>query len=291
MDLKYVKNVLTMGLSLDQKLSKGDEGATLYDFDKGISPGTTLGANLQYIIWNNKKDSSYSNAFLKVKSELKASHPEIKTTGMILDTVLKYANEKERKILLESRDHNPIFLNLKVAFTKTKFSYTSDSLNLTKQEENKVTPEVSLALAFPTSVKSYFAIVYTYSESFEAGSTTNFIRQFGTTKNSFTQSLAFGAPSHSVDHKLTGEFRQNFEKIPNLAIAPSITYGLESEKLAFTLPVYFIKGITSADKPNGIQGGVNFGYVTQTKDKWSKFKDGFGAQLIVTAPLSLFDIF
>lgn len=46
--------------------------------------------------------------------------------------------------------------------------------------------------------------------------------------------------------------------------------------------------VTKDSKPNGLQGGVNLGYVTATDTSWSKFKDGFGAQLILTAPFSIF---
>lgn len=285
-DLKYSKNYFTYGISLAQKLSEGDKKATLYDFNKGLSPGTTLGANIQYMLWKNKKSLAYQDVFLNVKSRI-AKYQGIAAAGMTLDTVLKYATPEEQ-LKLAGSDKSPVFFNLTVSFTKTQFSYTTDSVNLSPIDENKITPNINFAVGVPFSFKSYLAVTYSYSETYDEGSSINFIRPFGTTDNSYTQTLTFGAPSHVIDHKITAEYRRNFDRIKNLAIAPSIIYGIKSERLAFTLPVYFIKGITKEKEAKGLQGGLSFGYVTGTKTKWVKFKDGFGAQLILTAPFSVF---
>ncbi len=289
--LKYQPHpFMTLGLSLDQKISKGDQSATLYDFDKGASPGSTLGVDFQYMLWNIQRDDAYQEAFYRAFLAARKEQPQLNKQDVTREFLLPFAAPTDKDILENYQNPSPVFLSFKFSMTKSRFSFVTDSVRLNKGEEIKLSPDLTFALVFPSLNKGYFAIGYTYSQNYEASSVQTFIRSFGTTSHSVSQSLSFGRPKHARDHKLRVEYRYNFRNLAHLAIAPSLTYGFESEKLAFTFPVYFLKG-TSKEEKSGVQGGLVVGYVTNTRNQLTKFKEGFGTQLVVSVPLDFFNLF
>jgi hypothetical protein len=282
------KNRWVGGLTVEQAIGKNDKKATFYDFTKGLTAGTKVGLNIQYTFWNPK---SLSNADRKTLNELKKAYAtkhsisnwrmvqiqDIEQDGVLKDKLPTYKNT------------NPLFFKLDGAFQKRKFSYAVDSVNLNKIDENLLTPEINFTAGYALSLSSYIAVSYSYSESYESADEMEFLKKFGTTTNLYSQTIAFGKPGFEKDHKTTIEYRKSFGE--GFAIAPSVTYGFTSDKIAFSLPLYFIKGVEK-DTPTGLQGGVNLGYLSSTKGSMSSFKDGFGAQLIVSAPFSVFgDLF
>lgn len=288
-ELKANGETWSGGLFIDQKIGKNAKKATPVDFNKGVSPGTTIGLNLQYMNWNPAFTPREKSTFIAVKNEFMTQHKGLTDIEVDWEYLLKNGDKTQIAKLEKIKNRNPVFYNLSVAFTKTKFSYTTDSVNLKKTGETHFTPSVSFAVGFPFSVSNYLAFYYTFSESYEAADEMNFNRKFGTTSNTFSQTLAFGKPEYSKDHKITAEYRQIFGEKSGFAVAPALTYGIQSKNMGIAIPVYFIKGTTKEGKPNGLQGGLSFGYLTSVKDKWSSFKEGFGSQLIITAPFSMFE--
>lgn len=294
-ELKSVANHwLSGGLTVEQKIGKNDKKATLYDFNKGLSNGTTVGLNFQFSLWKPKlSDEKFRNQVDLAKKKF-AEANSIADYQTVTYRRLETEGPKEIKDMLPRiKVRNPIFVNFSMSFTKQRFSYATDSISLEKIDKSHITPDINLAVGFPFSPKRYLALVYTYSEGYEAADERNFTKPFGTTNNLVGQTLSFGNPIFEKDHKLTMEYRQTFAKEgddkPVFAISPSVTYGIASDKAAFSLPLYFIKGTDKDSKPTGLQGGVVLSYVTELKSNWSKFSDGFGAQLILTAPLAMFD--
>ncbi|CAM3954630.1 hypothetical protein SAMN06265348_104166 [Pedobacter westerhofensis] len=278
------------GLSLEQNIGKTATKATIFDFRKGLTPGTTIALNIQYMNWNPEYTAAERRAFNDVKAEFRRNNPAVSDLTADRNYMMENGTEKQKLILKKISNRNPVFYNLSVAFNKAKFSYATDSVSLKKKEETHFTPNVGFTVGFPFSVKNYLAFSYHFSKTYESADEMEFSRKFGTTNNTFSQTLSFGSPEYSRDHKVTAEYRQSFnnkgDTEPILAIAPAVTYGIESEKVAFTLPLYFIKG-----KTKGLQGGVNFGYLTSVKNKWTSFQEGFGAQFIISAPFEMFKQF
>jgi len=193
----------------------------------------------------------------------------------------------------------PWYYSLKASITKTSFTYATDSATLKQIKEGYITPTLSAAivktLGNPFRLTGYVALKYTYSESYKAADDLSFTLPFGTTGNFYSKTMAFGKPKKKTTNNVTTEYRQNLfnRKDDNiLAIAPSVTVGIDSKVLDIELPVYFIHG--RDDKGNllkSLQGGVRFGYSTQTDEQWASFKDGLTAQLIVSEPLDVLNPF
>jgi len=289
-EAKYkMRNWWTAGLSLDQKLGKSDKQATFYDLNNGISPGTTLGFNIQTIIWNPKSTLESFRNFDEVRKDFAKGYPREDWRTIDYEDIMNKGTKEQKARLLKTTLKKPIFLNLKLAFTKASFAYATDSVNLERIDETHFSPSIGLSVGLPFSTKSYFAVTYLYTESYESADELNFSRPFGTSGNTFSQTIAFGPPIYGQDHRLNAEYRKSFGKIPGFALAPMLTYGIKSKIIGFNLPIYFIQGATKEAKPNGLQGGINLGYVTNTVSGWSSFKDGFVGQLILTAPFSIFE--
>jgi hypothetical protein len=167
-------------------------------------------------------------------------------------------------------------------------------MTLKKLDETHLAPVVKLSFGLPFSVTSLLSLSYSYSVGYEAGDEFTFNSPFGTSTNQVSKTISFGKPTRKEDNNLNVEYRKNIIKANSvsLGIAPSISYGLTSNKLATVLPVYFINSKDANGKPTGLQGGIRFGYSTSIeKNKATSFKDGFAAQLIVTAPFNVFENF
>ncbi|MDB5090247.1 MAG: hypothetical protein JWR09_4241 [Mucilaginibacter sp.] len=286
-ELKYnFKNWWTGGLSVDQKIGEGDKKAEFYDFTNGISPGTTIGFNLQKIFWSPKLSGSGFEQFDALATAY-AKNKGVERRTVTYNDIAQNGTADEKESLSKLKLKFPVFFNLKISFTKSNFSFTTDSVNLKGTEANYFTPNLGLSIGIPFSLKSYLAISYSYSESYQDADALTFSSPFGSTKNTFSQTLVFGAPQRKLDNKVSLELRESFGKNSDFAIDPTFTYAFNSDKMAISIPLYFIQGATKVGKPNGLQGGISLGYLTKTSSL-SSFKDGFGAQLILTTPFDVF---
>lgn len=302
------------GLSVDQKIGKNDKTATPLSLS-GISPGTTVEFNLQKVMWKPDFNLSREQILsLMQVSEAYAKRNSDSSKGTIIDPrslglreiYLNGTQEEKRTALaaFSSRtSKQPVLINVRGGFTKTSFSYSTDSVMLTKVANAFITPTftVSLvkALGRAFDVTGYVALSYNYSETYNAGDDISFSVPFGTTRNFFNSTLAFGKPTKETTNNLTLELRQNVfkktseESYMNIAISPSATLDIDRKRLGVFLPIYLIKGSDDKGKEvKGLQGGVRLGYITSTESgKISSFKNGFIAQLIISQPLDFLDKF
>jgi hypothetical protein len=290
-ELKYTSaRWLTLGLSTDQKLGKNDKESIPFDFLDGISSGTTVKFNLQKMFWKPLNGAAVRKIQNAARSYATAKNIDARVVTL-------YQLQKDPAFAGDlSGIHlkTPIFINIETGFTKSSFSYATDSFTLSKQEEIHLAPLAKVNFGWAFSVRSVLGLSYSYSVSYESADEFTFNSPFGTSSNQYSKTVSFGKPTRKEDNKLNIEYRSNIIKSNgvSLGIAPAISYGLSSKGVAMILPVYFINSKDSTGKPTGLQGGIRFGYSTSTeKNKATGFKDGFAAQIIITAPFSVFENF
>lgn len=289
---------LSGGLSVDQKIGKNSTEATPLDLS-GISPGTTVKFNFQKMFWNPSFDKLSNEGVSEIESITKnyAARKNIadyRTVG--LKQIFDSGTVEEKRFVAErfgAAIKKPWLINFEAGFTKTSFSYATDSVLLIENKESFLTPTVSLSIVKMLSnnfkITGYVSLSYNYSESYTAADDITFTIPFGTTNNYYTSTVAFGKPTKKTNHNVIAEYRNNILTKGNnsIALSPSVTLGINNKKLSIILPVYFIKGADEDGKlTNSLQGGIRFGYVTSTEPgKVSNFKKGFIAQLIISKPL------
>ena len=291
----HFKHQWSGSIMVDQTLGKSDSSASFYDFSKGITPGTTVTFNIQKFLWSPKEnltndqfDQIFDSSARKYAREhnitdyRSVSYNDLMTDIMTHGTVAEKA--EAAKLVLK----NPVFFNLQVAFTKSSFNYTTDSVKLKKSTAAYLLPAIKAYIGFVLGTQGFLSFSYLYSDTYQASTSMSFESPFGTSKNMVSQTLNFGAPKETRDSRVGVELRRNFgQSEPDFAIDPTITYGINSQMISFEMPLYFIKGVTSKGKPNGLQGGVDLGYISSTKE-FVPFTTGFGAQLVLSAPFSIF---
>jgi hypothetical protein len=282
-ELKYTtNNWWTSGITLEQKLGKTDKEAALLDLFDGVSSGTSLNFNLQKLFWNPLLNTTEFNKF-NLAANSYAARLGVPRGTVTYNQILQNGTFAERNSLYSIKLKNPVFFNLKAGFTKTNFDYTTDSFSLKKIERNYLTPNVSFFLGFPLSIKSY-------SENYQAADELSFTVPFGTSNNSVSENLSFGVPKKQIDNKLYAEWRMSIGNVgstSSFSIGPSITWGLTSKKVGLFFPIYFIDGKDNNGNVSGLQGGFRLRYIASTESA-TTFKEGFGAQLFVTAPFNIF---
>lgn len=299
---------LSGGLSIDQKIGKSDTKATPLDLS-GISPGTTVEFNLQKMLWHPKfnlsnKQVSDLNDAVKAYADRKSDISKgikVDWRSIGLREISLYGTKEEKELAVKAFNtvsfKSPLFINVRAGFTKTSFSYSTDSLTLKENNEIYLTPTLTLsiikALGQGFSVTGYAALSYNYAESYNAADDITFNIPFGTTANFYTRTLAFGKPGRQVSHNIIGEYRRNLftANNTNIAISPSATFSINNNRLSAFLPVYFTRGADDKGKLiDGLKGGIRFGYITSTESgRVSSFKNGFIAQLIISQPLDFLD--
>ncbi len=290
-ELKYqTKSSTIFGLYADQKIGSNDKQASFIDFTKGISPGTTIGLNIQKTCWSPQFSAADRTRLNNLRIAYGRGHPGIDDRTISISDILKHGTAAQKDSAKAiGYMVSPVFFNFGVSFTKSNFSYSTDSVTLNKVEANYLTPNIKLSVGIPfKDLTGYFGINYAYSSSYKAADDVDFSSPFGTTANFVSQTLAFGKPTRQYDHKISLEVRKSFGgDEPVVAIDPTLIYGFKSEKLALSVPVYFIKARDDNGKPIGLQGGINIGYATPT-NSLASFKNGSTFQLILTAPFDLF---
>lgn len=287
-DLGYIPNKdsnVLVGLSVDQKIGNTGGQATPFSLAEGINAGTTVGFNLAYIHWKPKLSSAAFSNFNQ-SADAFAKRNNTDRRSVTYNDIRNNGTNEEKKLL--PRLKNPVFFNLSVAFTKTSFSFATDSVTLEANDASYITPDINFSVGVLTSITGYLAIGYSYSGAYAAADDLSFTSPFGTSGNFINQTIAFGSPQKQTDSKISIQWSNIFGASSSIGIAPTFTLGLTSKMASLTLPVYFIKG-TADGKPNGLQGGIQLGYLTATNTgSLTPFKDGFGAQLIIGVPFGVF---
>ena len=291
-ELKYTTdNWWTLGFSVDQKLSSSVKDQTSpIDFLNGPAAGTKLGVNFQKMFWNPKMSDASFDDFNRA-ADLYAARKGVERRTVTRNDILSYGTEQEKALLKPVKV--PVFFNLHAFVEKTSFSYATDSVKLAEIEESHFAPSVLVSLMVPNVNKQAFWIAsYSYTETYKAASDVDFMSPFGTTNNYFSQTLAFGAPKKSYNHKAVIEYRKGFKKGDKVVaiLDPSVSWGSSNHKVNFVLPVYVIPGVDDKGKATGLQGGITFGYsgYSTEKGEWTSFADGFGAQLFIATPFDIF---
>ncbi len=299
-ELRYTnKSWTTFGITAEQKIGNEDNRA-LFDLEN-FNSGTTIRLNFQKAFWNPKLPKASFDYFQDVKESYFKRHPETDKRQITYMDIYKDGTEEEKQAIAKIHLKQPIFFNIKYSFSKVKYNYATDSVSLASISSEYILPSVTASLGIPVlknNLNSFLAFNYNYSMYYVEGDYINFISKFGNTPNSYSQNLTFGAPEQKSDNKINMEWRINFNVMhvngskvsqpANLGLSPSITYGIDSRRLAMYLPIYFIKGLSADGKIQGLQGGIRLGYVTDTQRNWYAFKDGFIAQIIVTVPFEVF---
>lgn len=296
LELRYNKKWVTAGVSVDQKISKQSQATTPFDLN-GISPGTTVEFNLQKMFWDPVVRTWAFNLFQEAKRTYAARNKIADTRGITVMDISKNGSAMEKRVV-KNILKLPVFFNARYSFTKSEFTYVKDSATLRELNEVFITPAFTFSLGFPLgasfSFNSFVAFSYNYSINYSASDELTILSPFGSSGNYVSQTVTFGAPLKRTDNRLSAEWRVNVgiketgEKTLSIGLAPSATLGLTSDRLAVTLPIYFINGVTKEGKPSGLQSGVKFGYFTSLKPGLgNSFKEGFGAQLIITIPFEV----
>ena len=93
----------------------------------------------------------------------------------------------------------PFFVNAKVGFTKTSYTYSKDSVNIIPLTESYVTPKFTFSLIKVLScgfnVWGYFALSYNYSVNYIAATATSFTIPFGNTRNYYSSIVSLRKPA------------------------------------------------------------------------------------------------
>ena len=304
---KQFKSGWTGGLSLDQQIGSTDTEALPLSLT-GVSPGTTVEFNLQKMFWHPGFDILSDEQIQQLNDVEKAyakrnNIADFHTVG--LREIKNNGTEAEKKMALDAFNtsfREPIFINAKLGFTKTAFTYSKDSINLTPLTENYVTPTFSLSLikvlGSGFNVSGYFALSYNYCVTYVPADALTFNIPFGNTRNYYSSTLSLGTPAKQTDNSISAEFRKNIyfknanKSASNIALSPSLSYCIDSKLAGIFLPVYFIRGADANGKLlDGLQGGMRFGYITNTHSgNFASFNQGFIAQLIVSAPLDFLGV-
>ena len=291
-ELKYTsKKWLTLGLTADQKIGKNDKKATPFDILDGISPGTTIKFNLQKMFWDPLLTKEDFDAFDKAANSY-AKRTKQDRRGVTYNDIIRGEDAIEISQLKAINLKQPMFFNIEASLIKNEFKFATDSFSLATNEVTHVTPSLSVFFGKPLSISSFISIGYTYMETYEASDELTFTSDFGSSDNAYSRTMSFGTPTKKTDSKINLEWRKAFSGKKTIACGTgaTISYGFSSKKFALGVPLYFVNSKDDNGKPTGLQGGIRFGYSTSTKKgESSSFRDGFVAQLIVTAPFNVFE--
>lgn len=297
----------TGGLILDQKIGKSGNKALPFSLT-GISPGSTVLINLKKMFWRpgfNELSDEQVKKLNDAESDYAKRNNIADPRTVGLREISINGTPAEKRMALDafnSAFKEPFFVDAKLGFTKTSFSYTTDSINLVHASDAFITPTFTLSLVKVLGsgfdVTGYIAVSYNYSENYRSADDVTFTIPFGSTSNYYSETMAFGKPEKQNSNNISAEFRKNIffnkknSEAANFAISPSINFGIDSKMLGIFLPVYFIRGAGADGKLlDGLQGGIRFGYFTNTEaGKWTSFNKGFISQLIISAPLDFLDI-
>ncbi len=291
-ELKYYdrKKFVTIGLSADQAIGKNDKKAIPVDLH-GISSGTTGMLNIQKMFWSPDLSNHEFDRVQQIKMKYALKKKIDDTRTIMLSEIQSDTSENEK---YEIKLKQPWFLNASFSVNKNDLSYVRDSFLLEEIETTLISPKAAVSIIKPfysyCKLVGHLSFNYVYSKDYSLGNDLTLLVPFGTTGNLLSKSVAFGVPQAKYDHRVGVEWRRLFEiSKENLGIMPSATYGINSKKIAFSFPVYFVKSAPDGTKPQGLQGGIELRYATDVdKGPWADFKHGLGAQLVITEPFKLF---
>lgn len=301
-----VKEGWAAGLSLDQKIGSNDQEALPLSLT-GFSPGTTVQLNVQKMFWNPSFNFLSDEQVMQLneieKQYARRNNIDDYRQVTLRDIKMNGTDEEKRMALhaFNTASQEPLFVNARAGFTKTSFTYSVDSIRLRPVTDAFITPTFSISLikvlGSGFNVSGYVSLSYNYSIYYQGGSEYTFNIPFGNTNNYYTSTLTFGKAVKQTANTVTAEYRRNIiidgasGKSSNIAISPSVNMDIDAKMLGVFLPVYFIKGADENRKMlNNLQGGIRFGYITNTEGNFASFGKGFIAQLIISAPLDFLDV-
>jgi len=285
-ELKYQWGWSTFGLAIDQKINKGTSTATPIDLINGLSSGTKIGLNAQFMHWRPKLSKFKRRKLdLLLTDYAKRNGEDRRTISSV--NIEQNGTDQEKIRLKKIKSSQPVFFNIQPFFEKTSYTYSTDSIKLSTIESNYFTPSIIASLMIPNiRSNSFWILNYSYSQNYNAGSDITLSQPFGTTRNFVNQTATFGEPTKTISNKVSVEWRKGFKnedgKI-SFAIDPSVLWNFTKNRLTITCPVYFIPGKDDKDKFVGLQGGFLLGW-----SSGGSFIDGIGAQVFLSAPFDIF---
>ncbi|HTF17808.1 MAG TPA: hypothetical protein VK658_07035 [Chryseolinea sp.] len=292
-ELKYTTEKWeTYGLTVDQKINEGTKKATPLDLLNGIASGTKIGINFQKMYWDPQLSLNKAQLFDRAADSY-SSRTNVDRGTVTRNEILKNGTDEEKRFLKGFATKSPIFFNIQGFLEQTSFSFSTDSISLSEQNVNYMTPSASASVMFPSIAKSsMWVLSYSYAENYAEGSAVSFSSPFGSTSNYVNKDITFGRPVKSYNHKATIEYRKGFLSNDQLSVVinPALSWGSVNNLISLTLPIYFIQAANTDENVRGLQGGFTVGYSGFNTDskKFTSFSDGFGAQLFITAPFNIF---
>lgn len=284
-DLKYNTPNLTYGFSASQLIGEASKEAVPVELE-GLTDGATFEFNLQKMWWKPELTSQEFELFQAIKKKYAVLH-DVDDPRLV--TWMDIKKDSTLCGQLEAiRLRRPWFVNLSYSLTKSSYTYAVDSVDLTGIDQSYLSPRFKLAFIFPLwkedKINGLFSLSYTYFTSYSPGDEITVLSPLGTTPNYLSQTITFGEPTKETDNRFNIEWRKRYRDA--IGIAPSLTCGINSKKIAFSLPVYFIKTEENEQKLRGLQGGIRLSYETDMEELAS-WQDGFNVQLVIALPFDV----
>lgn len=203
-------------------------------------------------------------------------------------------HKKMFRTYLKGQRKKVAFFNLKGGAEKNSFSYLSDSSDIHPVSIEKQNSFLKIGFGFFINwnhVQSALGINYQMSDVYENDADQiSYSFPVGLNGASYSKDIQIGAPVHSINNKVSIEWRFNFTDIgplDNFAISPNLSYAIEKNAISFNMPLYFLKNKDSEGKIKGLSGGVNFSYSSKLDPGLIAFKDGFKANIFIAVPFDL----
>jgi hypothetical protein len=291
--------VTNIGFKVVQTVDDDATEAAFLDLN-GITKGTTTGFNIQF---GNPID--IPDAALKDFAGLLYESKERRNSEDFLENLSDIYNSSAsknkslfglKKSLLDLRTESKWFFRIGFDISKSEHNYTIDSARLVKNTENHIDPifKITAGKLLSKSLKNnwYLSFGYKHATNYKDADKITVISPFGTTSNTISRSLVFGAPAKEIVNMANIECRVNLgikqgDRTLNIGVAPVITADFQLKQWSLILPVYLVKGIAAEGKNDGLQGGFKLGYTGNYQGTPTSFKDGFAAQIIASIPFSL----
>lgn len=274
------------GFNVDQEIS-GKESVPM-DLE-GLCAGTKVAFSLQKTFWSSQISNRSRAKFEQAKIRMIKRNPYPDTRIITYQDVFKDSIEGPRFRL---NFRSPVLVNLTASLNALNSTFSTDSVHFSEASGMYYAPEIKATLSIPFSKNleytSLFRLSYVYSERYVPSDARSFLVPFGSTNNYESKSVVFGAPVKRTDQIVKAEWRSIFNSKSPVGMAPSVSFGLKSKKIAFILPLYFISGTKLDNVPNGLQGGLRVGYQTKTGQPWDSFKTGLTTEFVICEAFSVF---
>ncbi|MBX7044198.1 MAG: hypothetical protein K1X86_00045 [Ignavibacteria bacterium] len=276
----YRKGSWSFSGVIKQSFSKKPNKVTFFDLD-GLGGETSIKFSLQYFHWKPKRVENFKEVLLEYCKDAKldsASCSQV-TSDDLTD---KYYNK------LEFDYGFPMILGASFGMSKASFDYISDSLSVNPLSSSKINKEARVLLGMMINNGDVLALSFSYQAKYTAKDPMSLIFPLNSSQTFYTKEVSIGEPKLSYLRRYKLEYK-NATFGYKFVINPSITFiatGAGNNKIAVEFPIYFLNQIVDKE-PKGLNGGVALGYVTKSTE-FTKFEDGFGGALFISAPFELF---